>query len=193
MERMARFEDAVVRLLDSLAEGSSFASEDLDLILTSLTRYLRVAASGLTRDEAAEVIDAALVGFLETARAGKVDRDRRPGGYLITIARSRAVDLLSSPRRWEAPLEEALEDTPAGDDPAGLLQQALEGERVIELIRRNREAGRHELNAMIGVWLNLAERGERPTLRALSAQLGIAPSTVRARMDQLATLLAEEG
>jgi DNA-directed RNA polymerase specialized sigma24 family protein len=186
------FEAAVIRLLDSLEGEASFAADEFRTVALSLTRYLRATAGSLTEDEIIDVRDLALLVFIEAGRAGRVDRTQSPAGYLITIARTRARDQLSTARRHDVPLEELPEEIAGGTDPVLALDQILVGERIVELIRANRERGSHYLNALIAAWLDLSESGRRPTLRALAARLQVAPSTVSEWMAQLAALLADQ-
>ena len=193
-EQKGQFETAVGALLDDFAGSGTFGGDELGTVVDGLSRYLRATVSGLDRDELAEIIDVALLEFLEAAQAGRIDRAQRPGGYLIRLARWRALDYVRGRPRRELPQEEVGAEEAADADLAADLVEALDSEALIAaLLRRNRLAEEHELNAVIRAWLDLADRGEQPTVRAVAGELGIAPSTVSGRLAQIRAILVELG
>jgi hypothetical protein len=183
-EHSSPFEQAVVALLDALELGHEFERCRLESVIDGLSSYLRATSDGIDRETLLEIVDVALLEFIEQARAGKVDRRQSPAGYLIKLARWRALDHFRRAAR-DRPLGEL--DEP--DDQEISLAQSLDAivseEQIGKLIHRNRLSGRHDLNQIVGAWLNLADHGQPTTLRNIGAKVGLAPSTVAAKLAEI--------
>jgi DNA-directed RNA polymerase specialized sigma24 family protein len=187
-ERSGEFEAAVAALLDDFAAEGTFAEAEMKVVLGGLSRYLRATVGGLSHDDLTEVIDVALLEFLEAAHAGRVERKLSPGGLLIRLARWRALDFLRQRATQAEPVVELEEEE--GVDMAAEVIEALSSEEVVdELLRLNRDQGRDDLNAVIRAFLDLADLGEKTTFRAVAAKLGLAPSTVSSRLAEIRDIL----
>jgi len=162
----------------------------MEIVVSGLSRYLRVTIGGLNHDELTEIVDTALLGFLEAARAGRVDEARGPAGYLIQLAHWRGLDFVRARARHEVPTDEVDEEASEVDLAAETVEALSSESEIAALIRHNRLAGRHDLNAVLRAWLNLEDRGQRPTVRAVADSLGVAASTVSARLAEIREVLA---
>ncbi|MGD0165882.1 MAG: sigma-70 family RNA polymerase sigma factor [Gaiellaceae bacterium] len=181
------FGAAVAALLKN--EGT-FESREMQVVVNGLSRYLLATVIDLNHDDLAETIQLSLVEFLEAVRAGRVDKERSPAGYLIRLARWRALDFVRGRARHEVPTADLEPEEEDADVATEALAALSSEEQIALLLRHNRLEGRHDLNAVVRAWLDLADFGGTPTVRAVAAKLGIAPSTVSARLAQLREILS---
>jgi hypothetical protein len=61
-------------------------------------------------------------------------------------------------------------------------------ETILELMRRARDSGPHELHDLIRRWRDIESAGGTPALRELGEDLCISHTEVRRRLDRLAAL-----
>jgi len=152
-------------------------------LLSALTRYLRVTVPTLERHEVVDVIDGAVLEFIEVARRGRIDRASSPAGFLIRLTHRRGIDLARTSRRHDLPLSEEREEGGTGADD--LLNSITGEEEVAALMGEIRLAGRHELNQVIRAWLDDADRFGAATVRSVADRLGVSPSTVSRRLSEI--------
>lgn len=175
----------------SLLGDGDFDAAAHNRLLAALTRYLQATLPGLGRDEAVEVIDGAVLELLELAAAGRRERERDPAGLLLTITRRRGIDLVRRARRRDVPLEEQEEsgDVEAGAEEERLLERLTSEEEIAAAMRRIAEAGRHELNEVIRVWVDVDEQFGTVSAGEVAARLGLDRSTVSRRMVEIRAFL----
>ncbi len=104
------------------------------------------ARMGLSGADADDVVQTAMVTFIDSYRRGQYDRTRgRLSGYLITILRSRAIELMrSAGRRRETQGGQAMENLPNEDDLAQLWDEARQ-KQILEIgIQELRDQGADE-------------------------------------------------
>jgi hypothetical protein len=186
------FEDSVTRLFESISSGRAVAGqEDLDVVIKGLGRYIHAAFPKLTRDDIVDVVNTSLLRFTEATNAGRVDTSGNLGGYLATIGRNVALDMLRQMKRL-APTREETPEPPGEYDPRlESVIDALQSAAIIQTaMGRARAAGDHGVNDVVRAWLNLADqKDDKPTLREVATALGISHTEVRIRLRRLAGYL----
>lgn len=184
------FAAAVEKLLDHLDGRARFDERDWQIVLSGLTRVVQNGRYSYSREEAVEIASTAVTNFLAAARAGNVDRSRGGAGYLVQIARNEAASV--SRRQQSDPILEALpeeEPAEAGSVIDDLINALGNDMQVRELLRVVIQNGRHDLASLIRVFLDLGDDG-RPSLRRLSQELDLSPSTISSKLDELRGLLS---
>jgi DNA-directed RNA polymerase specialized sigma24 family protein len=169
------------------------APAELQTLLGALSRYLQAALPQLGRDEAVEVVDGALLELLELAAAGKLEPAQDAAGLLVTIAHRRGIDQLRRARRQDVPLDEEQEaaDLDAGEQEEALLEAIASEEELQAMMSELALHGRHDLNAVLRVWLDLTDQLGVASSRLVADRLGIDRSTVNRRLAEIRALLGE--
>jgi DNA-directed RNA polymerase specialized sigma24 family protein len=187
---MPTFDEAVIALLDMIERGEgTFYGLELEVIMQGLGRLVGSRFSSLTREDVVDAVNEALARFIAAAREGKVDRSRNPAAYLTAIALNFAIELRRRQRAEQLAEPEEIERAAGGEDPLqDFIQLLSDRQTILELMRRARDSGQHELNDLIRCWRDLVSVGETPTLRELGICLGISHTEVRRRLDRLAKL-----
>jgi RNA polymerase sigma factor (sigma-70 family) len=190
--RYEDFDAAVLALMAALESGEPLDEARLAVLLQGMGRFLRSRFNTLGREDVVDAVNEGLVRFIAAVRDGRVDPDRRPAGYLTRTAENAALDRL----RQQARETTAFEDVPepeSEDAPLDALVNLLASQAIVlGLMAAARDRGEHELNVLIEEFLNLAEHGARPTLRALGAALGVSHTEIHRRLERLASLASEE-
>jgi DNA-directed RNA polymerase specialized sigma24 family protein len=177
---MAAAGDEFERAARALVEGEPlFESRDLEVLERTLDSRLRRRFSTMSSADRSDVISEAVTRVLGAARAGRIDPEGNPAGYLWTAALHRALDVLQSRETVVADVPDR--PAPRSDDEiAAFLDAAASSREVIGAMRLAVEAGDGECARFVSEWLVLAERlGRAPSLREAAAALRTSHSTVR--------------
>jgi DNA-directed RNA polymerase specialized sigma24 family protein len=188
-ERRAALSERIGALLFDPGELSRV---ELQRLLDSACNYLQATAPELTRDEAIEVVDGAVLELLELEANGRLDPRRDPSGLFLTIVHRRGVDFRRRARRAELPLADD-EQGPAAAGGEDELIDALAGkERLEQLMGELAHQERHELVAVLRVSLDLEHRGTPATAAEVARRLEIDRSVVSRRLAEIRRLVAGE-
>jgi DNA-directed RNA polymerase specialized sigma24 family protein len=146
---------AVLRGLDS-GNPQHVTDADLQRLMQELTRSVRRYAGALPPVQVEDVVQEALLTFLERVMDGRIDTDDSPAGFLFVVARNRLLSRVSRQKAWG----ELPEDLPGSDE---------EIDRMIDA-----SAGRHTVSEALAV---AAARKDFTTVRVVGAWLDLAEAT----------------
>jgi DNA-directed RNA polymerase specialized sigma24 family protein len=181
--------DEAVHRLKELVEGRGEASSnDLEVVVKALERFVRGAYPGIAH-EAADVAEEAVVRFVQAIRRGRLDENRSPAAYLITIARNEAVSRLRSPRR------EPVSTLPVQEDPLlyGFLERQAARSDVESAWQKARRRQDTTVLRVVSSWLDLAAQlGRRPTSREVGRKAAVSHTAVRQALERFRSYFPEQ-
>jgi DNA-directed RNA polymerase specialized sigma24 family protein len=189
------FDAACAQLVRDLAAGTPVTEGVLEVVRHGLNTRLATHMPALAQQNRADVVSESLLRLHKAVRAGRVDPDLSPAGYLWITTRHAAVDDLRAHWRREVPDSQTAESRPEGevaddDDIARLLEHDATRSLVVAAMRLARADGKHELNAHISQWLELAEHlGYSPTTREAGDALGVNASTISRALQEFGEYL----
>ncbi|MER6843446.1 sigma factor [Streptomyces platensis] len=177
---MSHFDDAVRRWAESqgIAEASGINSDDYAVIRRGLLAFLAAHAGDLTNWERQEVVDEAITRMAQAVQSDRVDPQRSPAGYLLTITRHVLVDRYR--RSVNASGSYVQPSTEADDDAVvQLLDRLATAALVRAALRRTVQRRDWTTVNVVAAWLDLAaELVRNPTSREVSAQVGVSKTAV---------------
>jgi DNA-directed RNA polymerase specialized sigma24 family protein len=186
---------AVAALLAADAGERELSQAELERLLGAANGFLQATLGSLSSDERVEVCDGALLELLERSRAERLDPDRDPAGLFLTIVHRRGIDLLRSARRRDLPLDEAAATVvEPGEQPAEeevLLDALASKEQLAAMMRELARQGRHDLLAVVRVWLDLDEQVGAASSPLVAERLLLDRSTVNRRIAEIRRLLGQ--
>lgn len=153
----------------------------------------------LRPEERKDVVSDAVTKLIGAVQAGQLNPSRRTAPYLVSIAKHAALDLLRS-RERQAPsisaedLERASEASSSDDEVLDHLLRRLDSQAAIrQAMDRARDAGDHEVNSTVRVWLQLSESQEHErrlvSLRMVADAMDVSHTEVRRRLQKFALYL----
>lgn len=171
----------MLKVQDSGEALGSAREQALALALSSVTAALprllgqRVRATG---QEPEDVAQEALERFVKAVYAGRVDPDRSPAGYLLTIAMNIARDGGRGPDT--DPFGDAVPVVETEiDQVTRLLNELASAETVRRALARAYDDGDHMVLEVVAAWLDLAHQtGKEPPSREVALKVGISKTTV---------------
>ncbi len=151
------------------------------------------------REDVEDLASLAIMRLLVASREGRIDPNGKPGGYLLSIARSVAVDHMraarptlpldrstdswESPRTWQQPAEESV---------ARVLDRAATVSRVRDALAAARASGDATLYKVAIYMLDQAElTGDLPSNRQTAEYLGLSHTGVAKALRRLRSYLDE--
>jgi DNA-directed RNA polymerase specialized sigma24 family protein len=164
-----------------LGSGGAAApdSGDLRVVVAALARFL--AGWRLTREDAEELAQEVIVQTLTLQRQRALVIDR-PGAYLFSAVRNRALDRLRHERRGQAVvarLEGGARYSDDDDAVAALLERTATAEAVEFAMRAAGAADDRVAIRVVASWLELAEElGREPTSREVAPVAGVSHTSV---------------
>jgi DNA-directed RNA polymerase specialized sigma24 family protein len=190
-----QFAGAASRLVAVLSTGSpdEISRDDLAIVVAWLGHWL-VRRYQLTESDAEEVVVGAVERLFElrvsTPEAERTEIEN-PVGYLVTMARHRAIDRLRRARaaseRDEVLRRESM-PTVTDDDIAALLDRQSTVHEIQTAIRAAVEAGDDLTVRVVAAWLNLAaELGVEPVSREVAAAAGVSHTSVNQALRRFRT------
>ncbi len=180
--------------LEGTDEAPVFA-EDVQAVLRTIKQGLapfhRVFPT-LTVDRWEELVDLSLTRFTDRCIAGKIDRQKNPGGYLVKITQNSAIDYLrrEAKRMSSGPVP----DVAANDDAIAASVDALAGRQAVEAgLKAAWESQDDTVVRVVLAWLQVAAEhdGERPSTREVGAIVGLSHTAVSDAMNRFKTYLPE--
>lgn len=174
------YASAARNLVLAIAEHRQPDPSDLTNVLLHLEDELARRYPGLTLADRNDVIGDTLMATVGASKAGRIDSEAQPGGYLWRIAERRAIDRLRRPA--ELPLDEGspLPSYDADDDAiAARLDERARASHFYQAMRLARKEGNHRVNKTVSVALTLAGRkGRQASTREIAEELGVSHDTV---------------
>ncbi|MEV5438201.1 sigma-70 family RNA polymerase sigma factor [Streptomyces sp. NPDC052682] len=175
------------KLLEPADEQALFSA--LSNVTATLPRLLGQRIRKIGR-EPEDIAQEALERFIKAVRAGRVDPDRSPAGYLLTVAMNVARDKERGPDT--TPFEDAVPVLGTEIDQVTRMLDALASASTVRRALARASNDQMVLD-VVAAWLDLAHRnGREPTSREVAVMVGISKTTVANVLARFRSLLQEE-
>jgi len=173
------FAEAVAALMDSIDDHAAFTDSDaygqICLGLSPVRRFFPTISHEAWED----LVDEAVVRFLEKCADGEIRREGNPAAYLLQITRNAAIDHVR--KQGKEATGQALPDVTGGDDAIAASVDATAGRQAVEAgLRAAWEAGDDTVVQVVLAWLTAAaaEPGTAPSSRKVAQATGLSHTGV---------------